>query len=246
MVALAGIVLAHSLSRVSVVKPDLTRLSKILDYTFTDKELLQKALTHRSASGNHNERLEFLGDSVLNFVIAKELFQRFPKAREGDLSRLRASLVKGETLAVIAQEIQLGDYLYLGSGELKSGGFRRNSILADGLEAVIGAVLLDSDFAQCESFILKLFENRLVDVKPHGNLKDPKSNLQELLQSRGKELPTYSVISVVGEPHDQMFEVECRVDSFEMISIGKGKSRRRAEQDAAGKVLISIMEKLNV
>lgn len=219
-------------------------LQKILTYTFNDEAWLIKALTHRSASGKHNERLEFLGDSVLNFVIAETLFDTYSKATEGQLSRLRASLVKEDTLAEIAKGMELGDYIILGTGELRSGGFRRKSILADTLEALFGAVYRDSDFSQAQEVILSLYKDKLDTISITDNLKDPKSQLQELLQQRKAELPKYEVTDIVGEPHNQTFTVKCFVDITDTTTQGKGRSRRLAEQDAAQQALHIIKEKL--
>jgi len=218
------------------------KLSKKIGYFFNDNQLLTQSLTHRSASSKNNERTEFLGDSILNFVIAHELFLQFPTASEGQLSRLRASLVKESTLAEIAREIDLGEFLVLGSGELKSGGYRRDSILSDGLEAIIGAVLLDSGVEDCKQVILNLFATHLKNVTPSNELKDPKSLLQEYLQSKKISLPTYAVIEVVGEPHDQEFTVSCDIPEFEIFTKGEGTNRRRAEQDAAELALHAVKQ----
>ena len=211
-------------------------LCRRLGYTFTDDALLRTALTHRSAAGANNERLEFLGDSILNFVIAEALFEHYPKAREGELSRLRASLVKGDTLADAARAIELGDYLNLGSGELKSGGFRRDSILADALEALLAAVYLDSDFATCRALIRRLFGQHLAALPAADQLKDPKTRLQEALQARQQALPVYDVLAVSGEPHDQKFTVRCTIDNG-LVTVAEGASRRKAEQEAARQAL---------
>lgn len=204
-----------------------------LDYECRQAGLLDAALTHRSAGGPHNERLEFLGDAVLNCVVAKLVFQEFGSADEGDLSRFRASLVSGEALAVLAQEIQLGDHLRLGSGELKSGGFRRKSILADTLEALFGAIYLDGGFAAAERVIERLLIPRLNRLPTAAELKDPKTRLQEALQARGLALPTYSVAAVTGEAHNQEFQVACAVDALGLRTTASGPTRRRAEQAAA-------------
>lgn len=220
------------------MKPSPNRLCNKLDYQFNDAELLNTALTHRSAGSRNNERLEFLGDSILSFVISTELYRRFPAADEGSLSRLRASLVKGETLARIARELELGDYLHLGSGELKSGGFRRDSILADTLEAIFGAVYLDSNIDRINALILQLYEEMMESALPSlETLKDPKTRLQELLQARHQPLPLYSVVSMEGEAHAQTFVVRCDVEGVSVPGIGSGASRRRAEQAAAEEVL---------
>ncbi len=190
-------------------------------------------MTHRSAGEPHNERLEFLGDAVLNCVVAQLVFREFGAATEGDLSRFRASLVSGEALAVVAQEVQLGDQLRLGSGELKSGGFRRKSILADTLEALFGAIYLDGGFDAAERVIERLFVPRLDRLPTAAELKDPKTRLQETLQGQGLPLPTYIVDAVTGEAHNQQFQVSCAVDALGLRTTASGASRRRAEQAAA-------------
>lgn len=212
-----------------------------LGYAFRDPALLESALTHRSAGGVNNERLEFLGDAVLGMVIAENLYRRYPQASEGELSRLRASLVRKQTLAELAFELKLGDYLRLGSGELKSGGFRRDSILADALEAIFGAVYLDGGFAAGAQLILSLYAERL-DILPEKPLaiKDPKTQLQEYLQGRHMQLPEYAVISVCGEAHDQTFEVECSIAALAQNTRAQGSSRRRAEQQAAQQMLAQL------
>ena len=195
--------------------------------------MLEAALTHRSAGGPHNERLEFLGDAVLNCVVAKLVFTEFGAADEGDLSRFRASLVSGEALAVIASEINLGERVRLGSGELKSGGFRRKSILADTLEALFGAIYLDGGFAAAAHVIERLFIPRLDRLPTAAELKDPKTRLQEALQAQGLPLPTYAVDAITGEAHNQQFQVSCTVESRGLRTTAGGASRRRAEQAAA-------------
>ena len=220
-------------------------LHEALDYECRDPALLEAALTHRSAGGPHNERLEFLGDAVLNCVVAQMIFREFASADEGDLSRFRASLVSGEALAVIAAEIHLGDQLRLGSGELKSGGFRRKSILADTLEALFGAIYLDGGFEAAARVIERLFVPRLDRLPSAAELKDPKTRLQELLQSKGLPLPAYAVETVSGEAHNQSFEVSCSVEVLALRAIGKGASRRRAEQAAAAELLQIIAASLN-
>lgn len=217
-----------------------SRLYRDLGYQFTDAGLLEQALTHRSVGSRNNERLEFLGDAVLSFIISGELFRRFTKMDEGRLSRLRAALVKGETLAKLARTLELGEYLRLGSGEMKTGGHRRESILADALEAVIGAVYLDSGVEAVGELVLRLFAERLEAASPETNLKDPKTRLQEYLQSRRLPLPVYSVLSVEGEPHDQTFEISCRIEGLAKETRGVGSSRRRAEQAAAQQALEKI------
>lgn len=215
-------------------------LYRLLGYSFNDKELLQQALTHRSVGKLNNERLEFLGDAILSFVISTELYRRFDDIDEGTLSRLRASLVKGETLAAMARELGLGDYLNLGSGELKSGGFRRASILADTLEAILGAIFLDSDIRTVQRIILQLFDERLNKVNPSQALKDPKTRLQEYLQSRSRALPEYEVTDIQGKSHAQTFTVSCRVEGLDEPVISRGSSRRKAEQAAAQEVLSKL------
>lgn len=194
-----------------------------------------RAITHRSAGGRHNERLEFLGDSVLGIVITAKLYELLPKASEGYLSRLRASLVNADTLATIAKDISLGDFLKLGPGELRSGGHRRNSILADALEAIIASVYLEKGIAEAERFVLTLYQGRLdVDVLPaEHDLKDPKSRLQEILQTNGHDIPRYTLIQVTGEAHKQEFKAECFIASLEVRTEGVARSRRKAEQEAA-------------
>ena len=213
-----------------------------LGYDLRDTALLESALTHRSAGGSHNERLEFLGDAVLNCVVAKLVFDEFGSADEGDLSRFRASLVSGESLAVIAAEIDLGSQLRLGSGELKSGGFRRKSILADALEALFGAVYLDGGFEAAAGVVERLFVPRLDRLPSAAELKDPKTRLQEALQARGLPLPVYSVESITGEAHNQLFQVRCSVGSLGLKVSASGPSRRRAEQAAAQLLLNALIE----
>ncbi|WP_032479655.1 ribonuclease III, partial [Vibrio cholerae] len=204
--------------------PPMNKLTSKLGYTFKETELLNLALTHRSANGKHNERLEFLGDSILSFVIADELYRRFPKVNEGDMSRMRATLVRGNTLAELGREFDLGDYLKLGPGELKSGGFRRDSILADAVEAIIGAIYLDSDLETARSIVLEWYHGRLEEIKPGASQKDPKTRLQEFLQGRRKPLPVYTVTNIKGEAHNQEFTVACEVAGMDTPVIGKGTS----------------------
>lgn len=220
----------------------IERFCRHLGYQFSDENLILKALTHRSASSQHNERLEFLGDAVLGMVIAKALFAKFPDIDEGQLSRMRSSLVKGKTLAIIAKEIDLGNYIYLGEGELKSGGFRRASILADGFEAVIGAVYLDAGFDATNDLILRMYGERLNAIDPSAAKKDPKTQLQELLQSRQFSLPEYELLTVSGEAHQQTFEVACVISEKSIKTLGTGSSRRNAEQLAAEKALSTLKE----
>ena len=214
------------------------RLIAFTGYQFKHRELLEQALTHRSFSRSaNNERLEFLGDSGLNLIISNFIYGRFESASEGRLSRIRASLVKQETLAMVAREIGLGDHILLGGGELKSGGFRRDSILSDALEALIGAIYLDSDYVQAEKTVLHLFDNLLQAVDVGSSLKDPKTQLQEYLQGRQKSLPLYEVIQTNGKSHDQIFTVNCELSDLGLQSEGKGSSRKKAEQQAAHNLL---------
>ena len=217
---------------------EITRLQKKIGHQFADPSLLQLALTHRSFGSRNNERLEFLGDSIVNFVIAEALYLQFPKAKEGQLSRLRAQLVRGVTLAEIGREFQLGDCLRLGSGELKSGGYRRKSILADAVEAIIGAIYLDAGMEVCHASIREWFTARLagLSVSDPQN-KDPKTRLQEYLQARHQPLPVYKVMDISGEAHEQCFTVRCTLESLSNPSIGKGVSRRAAEQQSAQNAL---------
>ena len=214
--------------------------SRRIGHQFAQRELLELAMTHRSYGGRNNERLEFLGDSIVNFVIAEDLFQRFPKAREGQLSRLRARLVKGQTLAELAREMEFGECLRLGSGEMKSGGHRRDSILADAVEAVIGAIYLDAGMETARTRVLSWFAERLEMINLQDTQKDPKTRLQEFLQSRQVPLPRYDVISVEGEAHAQTFTVECHVEVLDEHTQGIGSSRRHAEQQAAEHALAQL------
>ena len=215
-----------------VVNPYL-RLYKRLGYIFAKEANIVEALTHRSANKQHNERLEFLGDAILGMVVAKALYQRFPKQPEGKLTRMRSSLVKGDTLAEVAREFELGDLLLLGPGELKSGGFTRDSILADAVEAIIGAIYLEAGRDKCESLILQWFDSRIQALDPEAVSKDDKTRLQEYLQSKKLPLPEYNVTAIKGKSHDQTFYVECHVSGIKKTIQGKGNSRRRAEQRAA-------------
>jgi ribonuclease-3 len=215
-------------------------LHEQLGYVPHDVALFAAALTHRSAAGPNNERLEFLGDAVLNLVISRHLYQAFPRASEGDLSRLRARIVSREPLAGVAAALKLGDALQLGSGELKTGGFRRQSILADALEAVCGAVYLDGGLPAAEQVIGVLFAPLMASLPALDALKDAKTRLQEHLQSRGLALPHYVVERIEGEPHAQMFTVRCEVLQLSLSAQGHGSSRRRAEQEAAERMLLLI------
>ncbi|HIE90526.1 MAG TPA: ribonuclease III [Methylophilaceae bacterium] len=219
----------------------LERLQKQLGYEFNQPALLKQALTHRSYASNNNERLEFLGDGVLNFIVAHQLYQRFQKLPEGDLSRLRAQLVKEATLFEISLTLKLGELLNLGEGELKSAGWRRPSILSDALEAIIGATYLDSGFAAAEALVCKLYEERLENIDPKSIDKDAKSKLQEYLQSKKIDLADYTVISIEGEAHAQTFKVSCSINKLNITTLGEGTSRRNAEQQAAELALEEIL-----
>ncbi len=208
-------------------------LERLIDYQFKNQSLLQQALTHRSHGSQNNERLEFLGDGVLNFIIAHQLYQRFSKLSEGDLSRMRAQLVKEPTLGELAVSLNLGDHLRLGEGELKSGGWRRPSVLADALEAIIGAAYLDGGFEAAEQMVIRLFTPLLEKLDPKAIGKDPKSLLQEYLQGRKMELPEYKLVATEGEAHCQTFRVECHIGKLNITTSGEGSSRRAAEQQAA-------------
>lgn len=217
---------------------DLDRLCRRLGYQFQDPSLLQLALSHRSVSRRrNNERLEFLGDSQLSQIISSEIFHRFPEAAEGQLTRMRAFLVRGQTLAEVARELGVGDYLILGGGELKSGGNRRDSILADALEALIGAMVIDGGEEVCRAVVLNWFASRLEQVSPQSVRKDAKTRLQEWLQARKHELPVYEVLSVTGLAPKQTFQVTCSLPDLSKHFTATGISRRRAEQQAAEQAL---------
>lgn len=219
------------------MSPDARWLADTLGHACADPGLLTEALTHRSLGGPNNERLEFLGDAVLSFIVAELLYREFPGADEGALSRYRASMVSGEVLGTIALELGLGNHVRLGEGELKSGGFRRKSILADALEALIGAIYLDGGIEAVRPVAERLFRARLTELPEAGQLKDPKTRLQERLQGQGRPLPAYAVTASWGEPHDQTFRVSCEVASLGLGAEAEGSSRRRAEQEAARRVL---------
>lgn len=217
---------------------DRDRLCRRLGYSFRDPALLELALSHRSVSRRrNNERLEFLGDAQLSQIISSEIFHRFPEAAEGQLTRIRASLVRGQTLAEVARELGVGDHLILGGGELKSGGNRRDSILADALEALIGAMVIDGGEDSCRQVVLSWFAERLEAVSPQSARKDAKTQLQEWLQARKHELPVYEVLSVTGQAPKQSFEVKCALPDLQRDFIATGPSRRRAEQQAAEQAL---------
>jgi len=215
-------------------------LVRQLGYRFSDASLLRQALTHRSFGTPHNERLEFVGDAVLNCVVARALYQRFPDTQEGDLSRSRASLVNKDTLARVARRLSLGDIVRLGEGELRSGGSDRSSILADALEAVFGAVFLDGGYDAARSVIETVYADILADADPTVLSKDPKTRLQEWLQGRKVAVPAYSVVATRGEAHAQLFEVECRIAALDVVTQGAGASRRAAEQEAAALALEAL------
>lgn len=220
---------------------ELKQLSERIGYKFQNIDLLKKALTHRSIPGNNNERLEFLGDAVLGFIIAAELYQRQPNAREGELSRMRSSLVNGEILAKFAQDLNISTYLRLGVGELKSGGQHRQSILCDALEAIIGAIYLDGGIEECRQCIMRWYGAWFEDLAELEPQKDPKSTLQEWSQARKLPLPEYQV-AVTGAPHAQTFQVTCRVTGLPHATQGKSTSRRKAEQIAA-QLFLDLLEK---
>lgn len=215
----------------------LVRLERRLGYSFRRRELLERALTHRSLSAGNYERLEFLGDSILGFAISSELYRRYPDLAEGELTRLRASLVRKPSLAALARGMELGTCLRLGEGELKSGGYDRDSILADSLEAVFGAVFLDGGADVAVGTILALYQDPLARLDPGTIPKDPKTQLQEFLQRQALPTPEYQVLEVTGEPHQQHFVVSCRVASLSDPVRGEGDTRRAAEQEAAARVL---------
>lgn len=213
-----------------------------LKYQFTEPKLLKVALTHRSRGGEHNERLEFLGDAVVNFVIAEILYQQFPKATEGELSRWRATLVNRDALADVAKQFELGKYIFLGPGELRSGGSERQSILSCAMEAVIGAVYLDGGFDAARNCILQWYDAMLKTLSSAASHKDPKTMLQEFLQGQRMALPVYAVEAIQGEAHQQLFTISCQVEGVPAKTFGKGTSRRRGEQDAA-QAMLEVLKK---
>ena len=208
-------------------------LERDLSYTFLDQDLLARALTHRSKGGDNYERLEFLGDSILSFVVAAQLYAQFPELSEGELTRLRARLVRMETLAGLARHLNLGNYLALGGGELKSGGYDRDSILADALEAILGAIYVEAGYAGARAVIAHLYRQTLADIDPRYVEKDPKTQLQEYLQKHALNTPVYTVTAMAGEAHQQTFVVTCQVSGLDQLIKGEGNSRRAAEQQAA-------------
>ena len=213
-----------------------------IPYSFSDPDLLSLALSHRSVGRVNNERLEFLGDSILNFVVSARLFDLKPSDNEGELSRLRARVVRGESLAKLAQAIKLGDFIKLGEGELKSGGYKRSSILADALEAVFGAIYLDGGFAACEAAILHICNPMIADLPDAQELIDPKTRLQEWLQAKGFGLPVYTLLSEKGPPHKKHFLIQCEASAVDIKLTGSGSSSKKAQQAAASAVLDVIAE----
>lgn len=224
-------------------KPEV--LARKLGLVFDKPQLFTRALTHRSASSNNNERLEFLGDSILGFVIAEQLYNLFPDAPEGVLSRMRANLVNQRSLAEIAREHQLGDYLLLGSGELKSGGFDRDSILSDAVEAIIAALYQDQGMDMCQKWIPKLFDGKLKSLSLGSGHKDPKTRLQEFMQSKKLDLPQYELLTASGLAHEQTFKVQCKISLLPTPSIGAGVTRKGAEQ-AAAEIILEHLAKENL
>ncbi len=217
-------------------------LEQAINYQFNAKHLLLEALTHRSLSDKHNERLEFLGDALLGVIIAEELFNRFPDATEGDLTRLRSNLVKKDTLAEFAQQFELSKYILLGEGELRSGGLQRKSILADCFEAIIAAIYLDSSFMVCKQKVLQWYKDKLALLKVQDLGKDSKTILQEWLQARGYDLPNYTITNETGAAHDKTFTVKCVLSKLNIETEGENNSRRQAEQDAASRAMDLILE----
>lgn len=219
----------------------LQNLQQSLDYQFSNPDLAQLALTHRSANARHNERLEFLGDSLLGFIVAETLFSLNPEASEGELSRMRSALVNKHALAAAARSLGLGDYLLLGSGEANSGGGDRDSILADALEALIAAIYLDGGMDACAAFVKKISESKLgLEETAATERKDAKTRLQEFLQARGKNLPRYEIVEITGAAHEQVFHVSCKLLSFDTEAAGTGSSKREAEQQAAEKIMDAL------
>lgn len=217
-----------------------SKLSKILPKAILDSDNFRLAMTHRSMGGKHNERLEFLGDSVLGVIISSHLYKALPKASEGYLSRLRASLVNENTLAELATELSISEHLHLGAGELKSGGFRRKSILADALEAIIASIYLEAGMDAANNFVLEIYQDLLKNLPCEDDLKDPKTRLQELLQANAYDVPKYKIISITGEAHKQTFTAECHIASLNIITKGLATSRRKAEQKAAEKAVEKV------
>jgi ribonuclease-3 len=233
---------SHNDARQGAADILISKLSRKLGYQFSNTALLTEAITHRSKHSVNNERLEFLGDSVLGYVISSELFRCFPDASEGELTRGRAMLVKGETLAELALEIGLGDFLQLGPGELKSGGYRRKSILSDAMEAIIAAIYIDGGLERARQYILSIYTEKLNRFSLEKVSKDPKTQLQETMQATKSPLPIYDITATSGSDHEQNFEITCKVEGVDQLVKGFGGSRRKAEQDAAAKVLLILAE----
>jgi len=223
----------------------LENLQESLAYQFSDPELAQLALTHRSANATHNERLEFLGDALLGFIVAQTLFALNPQASEGELSRMRSALVNKNALAAAARSLGIGEYLQLGTGEASSGGRDRDSILADAVEALIAAIYLDGGIDACTAFVKKISESKLAIDTAVTDQKDAKTRLQEFLQAQGKSLPKYQVVEITGAPHEQLFHIRCSLESQGTEAEGTGSSKREAEQAAAKKILDSIETAIN-
>ncbi len=219
------------------------KLEKKIGYIFNNVDLLRQALSHRSVQGKNNERLELLGDSLLNWTITDAIYKQFPQGQEGQLSQLRSHLVRGVTLTEIAHDFELSDHIKLGVGEMRSGSHRRSSILADALEAIIAAIYLDSDQETCQSCILKWYEDRLSNLTLDDAVKDSKTQLQEYLQAKQESLPNYQIDRISGPEHDQQFLVSCHVKAFDFITHGKATNRRKAEQEAARLFLIQLEKK---
>lgn len=214
-----------------------------IGYQFSDSRLLKRALTHRSFGSPNNERLEFLGDSILGAIIGHYLFDTYPKAAEGQLTRLRSSLVRGDTLAEVARELDIGDHLIMGEGELKSGGRDRDSLLADAVESIIGAVYLEAGFEACQEFVLRCYQSRLAAIAIDKPLKDPKTELQEMLQAMGKALPEYAIIDTEGKAHNQLITISCVVPGISEPFVAKAKNRKQAEKLAAANAIVRLREK---
>lgn len=221
-------------------------LEKTINYHFNDLGLLTTALTHRSYNDKHNERIEFLGDALLDLIIAEALFNQFRDAQEGQLTRLRANLVKKEYLISLAEKFNISNYILLGQGELKSGGLQRRSILADCIEAIIAAIYLDSDFTTCRKVVLAWYKDTLDKLDLASHDKDPKTILQEWLQARQHELPVYTIISETGSPHDKSFIVQCVIKEFKLETQAKAKSRRKAEQKAAEQAILKLTNQSSI
>ena len=218
----------------------LQTLSRNIEYKFSEISLLERALTHRSKNKNNYERLEFLGDSILSFVVSDWLFRTFNHVGEGKLSRMRASIVCKESLAEVARRLKLSEFLILGEGEMKSGGFNRDSILSDAVEGIIGAIYIDGGFTHSKAFIMRFFQHQLEKLQPEVVYKDSKSQLQEVLQKRGLDLPLYSVVETSGEQHQQSFRVQCEIKALKKVFYSEGYNRKEAEQKAAAQAVAEI------